>query len=106
MLIRATTMPIQVGQFVRVTKDRLIPGMPVLDDKSWVSDVTEGTITKIKQADAGVLVTVQQAANATAEFFVSVSYLGPLLNHNGFRLEVLNRAPDQGFLFSEKGGAA
>lgn len=98
--------PLAIGQFVRITKDRLISGLPVLDAKSWVQDVTEGAINNLKRIDGGVMATISRPENGPSEFFIGISPLGPLLNHNGFRLEILNREPVQHSLLSAKGGAA
>lgn len=95
---------LSVGQAVRITKRRHIQGLPVLDPQSWVNDVTEGTLTKLRRVDGGIMATI--ANGSSAEFFVGVSPLGPLLNHNGIRVEILSEGPDQRSLLSEKGGEA
>lgn len=93
---------LRVGQRVRMTKQRLIQGQPVLNANSWVDDVTEGPLSGLRRVDGGVMVKIGQI-----EFFVGVTPLGPILNSDHWgRIEILEDTPDQCSLFSAKGGAA
>lgn len=80
---------IQLGQSLRITKRRHIPGTPVLDSSSWVRDVTEGVLTCIRRVDGGVMLKI-----GSGEFFIGVSPLGPLLNHEFGHVEIIANLPN------------
>ena len=84
---------IQLGQTLRITKRRHIPGTPVLDSSSWVRDVTGGDegggLLVERRVDGGVMLTI-----GSGEFFIGVSPLGPLLNHGFGHVEIIANQPN------------
>lgn len=74
-----------VGCFVRVATDDCPTGI-------------EGTVTRIHQADAGVIVTFKRADDQTEHTqYVAVAVLGPILRNwwSGYEIKVLKPAPQQ-----------
>lgn len=91
---------IHIGQILRITKREHISGLPVLDSTSWVSNVTEGVLNRIRRVDGGVMLKI-----GSSEFFMGVSPLGPLMNHGFGHFEIIASQPEQMTLGSMKGGA-
>ena len=96
---------LSVGQRIKVTKERLLAGKPVLQLSSWVDDITDGILSKIRRIDGGVMLTVSGHDQCQIDFYVGITPIGPLLNHNGIRVEIIEQSPEQGAL-NLKGGAA
>lgn len=91
---------LRIGQRVRYTERRLLTGKHVLDDASWVNDVTTGVISAFKRTDGGAMVFLDPTETGLPLcFHLGISPLGPLMNHHGRRVEIIDEAPDQGRLF-------
>lgn len=92
--------PLQVGQTVRITKRRLVPGRPVLDDDAWVDDVTIGVIDALKRADGGVWLCLCLPGGGAAQFHVGITPLGVRLNDGclGQYVQIRTGPPEQGRL--------
>lgn len=91
--------PLRIGQRVRITKQRHLPGAPVLDAASWVDDVTEGLISSFQRVDGGLMVAVSQSGGDPVRIYIGVAWFGPMLNPNGTKVEILADAPEQTELF-------
>jgi hypothetical protein len=76
--------PIAVGCIVRVATDDCPSGI-------------EGAVTRIRQADAGVIVTFKGADRQEHTQYVAVAVLGPLLHNvwSGYDITILRPAPRQ-----------
>ncbi len=92
--------PLELGQRVRVTKQRHIPGRPVLSADAWTDEITEGVIASFKRIDGGVMIGLSEESGEQADFGIGICPLGLLLNHNGTRIKILEEAPKQAALFA------
>lgn len=97
--------PLQLGQVIRVTRSRAIPGKHPMAPDSCEKTITEGTITalaRVKDDLNAIRVSYTDGqAEHTSYAWIHIIH-GLLLHSHGQTIEILAQPPEQGALFNRR----